>query len=132
MFAIIKKVIVFILLSVFLLQMYSKLILYTEYIINKDYIAKVLCINQDKPKIGCEGKCALKKQVKEVEEKEQKGATSSNTDKVEVLFSQSFKTDDIVLHIETKESASERSFINSFYSFDIVIDIFHPPQNFII
>ncbi|MFY9153777.1 MAG: hypothetical protein WAO52_17290 [Prolixibacteraceae bacterium] len=34
-----------------------------EYALNKDYIAKNLCINRDKPKSCCEGKCHLKKEL---------------------------------------------------------------------
>lgn len=34
-----------------------------EYLINRDYIAKNLCINKDKPKSCCKGKCHLVKQL---------------------------------------------------------------------
>jgi hypothetical protein len=42
-----------------------------DYLINKDYIAKNLCVNRDKPKSCCKGKCHLVKQLKK---------TSSNTE----------------------------------------------------
>ncbi len=35
-----------------------------EYLINYDYIANELCVNKDKPLLGCNGKCYLEKQVK--------------------------------------------------------------------
>jgi hypothetical protein len=35
-----------------------------DYLINKDYIAKNLCVNRDKPKSCCKGKCHLVKQLK--------------------------------------------------------------------
>ncbi len=35
-----------------------------DYLINKDYIAKNLCVNKDKPKSCCKGKCYLIKQLK--------------------------------------------------------------------
>jgi hypothetical protein len=35
-----------------------------DYLINKDYIAKNLCVNKDKPKSCCKGKCYLVKQLK--------------------------------------------------------------------
>lgn len=50
---------------------------YVEYAVFKDYIAKNLCINKDKPKSCCEGKCYLEKQVKkstETSEAEDKGS----------------------------------------------------------
>lgn len=34
-----------------------------EYALNKEYIAKNLCVNRDKPKSCCEGKCHLKKEL---------------------------------------------------------------------
>jgi len=34
-----------------------------DYLINKDYIAKNLCVNKDKPKSCCKGKCHLIKQL---------------------------------------------------------------------
>jgi len=37
---------------------------YIEYAINKDFIAKNLCINRDNPHSCCQGKCYLEKQLK--------------------------------------------------------------------
>jgi len=34
-----------------------------DYLINNDYIAKNLCINKDKPKSCCKGKCHMVKQL---------------------------------------------------------------------
>ncbi len=38
---------------------------FLDYAINYDYIANVLCINKDKPALKCNGKCHLKKELKE-------------------------------------------------------------------
>lgn len=40
--------------------------------LNRDYVAQVLCINRDKPKLRCNGKCHLAKQLKAADEAEQK------------------------------------------------------------
>jgi hypothetical protein len=40
--------------------------------LNQDYIARVLCINRDKPQLKCNGKCHLVKQLKAVEQAERK------------------------------------------------------------
>lgn len=40
--------------------------------LNQDYIARVLCINRDKPQLKCNGKCHLRKQLKAVAEHEKK------------------------------------------------------------
>lgn len=41
---------------------------FVEYVINQDYIAKFLCINQDKPEMQCNGKCHLYKEVEKQQE----------------------------------------------------------------
>jgi len=35
-----------------------------EYVINKDYITEILCINKEKTELNCEGKCYLMQQLK--------------------------------------------------------------------
>ena len=45
---------------------------FVEYVINKDYIAAFLCINQDKPELECEGKCHLYREVGRQQEEEKK------------------------------------------------------------
>ncbi len=54
--------------SVILLLMLSAYIIIPvvpviDYLVNKDYIAKNLCINKDKPKSCCKGKCHMVKQL---------------------------------------------------------------------
>jgi hypothetical protein len=34
-----------------------------EYVVNYEYISKVLCVNKDKPKLQCNGKCHLIKEL---------------------------------------------------------------------
>lgn len=38
-----------------------------DYVLNKAYIAKVLCVEKDVPKSTCDGKCHLKKELAKVE-----------------------------------------------------------------
>jgi hypothetical protein len=37
---------------------------YVEYAVNKSYIVQYLCENRDKPRLKCDGKCYLAKQLK--------------------------------------------------------------------
>ncbi|ARS34075.1 hypothetical protein CA264_00705 [Pontibacter actiniarum] len=41
------------------------------YELNKTYIVKNLCVNRDKPQLGCEGKCHLSKSVKAASQESQ-------------------------------------------------------------
>lgn len=38
---------------------------YAEYALNYKYISEVLCINQDKPELECDGKCYLKRKIQQ-------------------------------------------------------------------
>lgn len=71
---ILKPILSFVLLAAIMLQVLGKLIVLANYTINKNYIANVLCINKTKPKIHCNGKCHLKKQLQKEDAKEQSPA----------------------------------------------------------
>lgn len=43
--------------------------------LNREYIAKVLCENRDKPKLNCNGKCYLAKILKQQQDKQNKETT---------------------------------------------------------
>jgi len=51
------------------------------YRVNRDFIAKNLCVNRDKPMLNCNGQCYLAKKLKAAEEKEQK----SNSERLEKM-----------------------------------------------
>lgn len=44
---------------------FRPLIPVADYLMNYDYYAKVLCINQNNPKLHCNGKCRLAKELAE-------------------------------------------------------------------
>ncbi len=68
------------------MQALGKFIIYTDYIINKEYIANNLCVNKSKPILKCNGKCHLAKQLKKQDQKENK--SSSSKEKIEVITTQ--------------------------------------------
>ena len=52
---------------------------YIEYAVNKDYIAKNICINRADSHSRCEGKCFLEKQIKKsIESNDSKGKNTNN------------------------------------------------------
>ena len=56
------------------------------YELNKDYIAKNLCENRDKPQMKCCGKCYLRKQLKKVDDNERPSKnTPTKVEKNEVV-----------------------------------------------
>lgn len=48
------------------------------YVVNRDYVARELCVNTARPQLKCNGKCHLAKQLRKLEqgEQEKKPATS--------------------------------------------------------
>lgn len=62
-------IILFLIMAVYILRPVYP---YIHYAWKKDYIAKYLCINKDKPELQCNGKCHLKKELSE-QRKDEKG-----------------------------------------------------------
>ncbi len=81
-----NTIIALIVISAFVMQALGKFIIYTDYIINKEYIANNLCVNKSKPILKCNGKCHLAKQLKKQDQKENK--SSSSKEKVEIITDQ--------------------------------------------
>jgi len=65
-----KKVVAITLLVAFLFHSFNKLVLIVNFEINKDYITKTFCENISKPKLACNGKCHLSKELKKEENKQ--------------------------------------------------------------
>ena len=83
-----KSLFSLLLIVIFLLHIFSKELIYLNYYLNKDYIANTLCKNKDKPKMHCEGKCHLNKQL-EQDEKNKDTPNNSIKKTVEIqLFSE--------------------------------------------
>ena len=98
-----------------------------DYVVNYEYISKVLCVNKAKPKLQCIGKCHLMKELAKTSENE----TPISSDKkmasqqLEILFLEeikSFKITPIYL-FETQKTTDDYynlySHLNSF-------SVFHP------
>jgi hypothetical protein len=99
-----------------------------EYVINYDYIAKVLCINKDKPKLHCNGKCYLMKELAKNSESENPISTNkkmSSQETVVVFFQEIYLLTIAPLYFhQTKEANSAYS---NLYSYKITKSVFHPP-----
>jgi len=65
-----------------LTQSFSKWVVMIEYNMNRNFIAKNLCINKVKPKSHCKGKCQMMKQL--AEEEKQNSRNNSNPSKIKI------------------------------------------------
>ncbi len=68
-----------------LAQNYSRFAVWLNYELNKDYIARNICENRNKPRSCCKGKCFLKKQMAKAD-KEENLPGNSHKEKYEEIY----------------------------------------------
>jgi len=90
-----------------------------EYAINYDYIVKELCENRDKPKMACNGKCHLMKELSKAYKK-------SAHHEFEVLFFED-KNYTLSLNQEFSTECNLNSEYSNLYFYQNSILVFHPP-----
>lgn len=66
-----RKVITYLFIGAFLLNASSRLLVYADFWINREYIAANLCENKDEPEMQCNGKCHLKKELEKEDKRKQ-------------------------------------------------------------
>ena len=119
-----KSFIIIIALTLFLKPVFPVV----DYIVNYDYIAKVLCENKAKPALKCNGKCHL---MKELANQAEKDTPVQNNKKVsisefEVLFFQeivSLQFTKVFIH---DTSINLDHYSNQYYHLNSS-NVFHPP-----
>jgi hypothetical protein len=70
-----KNALVYLLLFATLLPTVSSWGTIAYYQLNRDYIARVLCENRDKPQLHCDGQCYLAKRLKAQQDRQDKETT---------------------------------------------------------
>lgn len=105
---------------------FTRLFYFAGYEINKDYIAKVLCINKNKPELHCNGKCFLSKKIEEVEKKQQSAERKTQKDITQqIMLIPSFS---IKFYI-AEASTLQKEYLNN-YSLLSSNSFFQPPRFF--
>ena len=98
-----------------------------DYIINYDYITKVLCVNKAKPMMHCNGKCHLMKELaKTAEQDKPLSQKKSNISEAEVLFLEPialFTFQPVFTQLNTQNT----SLYSNLYVHINTDSIFHPP-----
>lgn len=99
-----------------------------EYVVNYDYISKVLCVNKDKPKMHCNGKCHLMKELAKEAENEKPISSDKKiaSQEFEVLFFQEVKSYQITpFYFKTAVKINTR--YSNLYCYLNSHSVFHPP-----
>lgn len=68
----------------------TQMLTYLNFKINQDYIAKELCENKEVPKMNCNGKCYLAKQLQKQEKEEEEKAPVEQRVKLDMFYCQEF------------------------------------------
>jgi len=61
-----------------LFMLFKPVIPVVEYVVFYDYIKNELCVNKDKPKLECNGKCHLKKELAKASDTSENGKDSKH------------------------------------------------------
>jgi hypothetical protein len=96
--------------------------------INQDYIAKVLCINRDKPEMHCNGNCVLMQRIKASEEKERKEIPQKLKEQKEILYCFVISKWQLQTPIEEKSPKQQLTFYQAPFTAAFVNGIFRPPK----
>ena len=121
-----KKIVAIVAFIGILLQTLSQVVIVAEYYANKDYIAKNLCENRDKPKMHCDGKCCLKKKLaKEGKEQAPTPGNQKNESSVTLFYNDTHFEIAPVLAVSTANHFFNRDDLRTF-SFHG--SVFHPPS----
>jgi len=97
-----------------------------HYVLHKKYYAEVLCENKDKPKMHCNGKCHLKKELKQAQ---QESENPNNPIPIPKTNKEIFPAI-LEKYVVTKEFELFNDFklyFVQFYYKDIYIEILTPP-----
>ncbi len=103
-----------------------------DYAVNFEYISKVLCINKAKPKLQCNGKCHLMKELAKASDPDASGEAPISSDKkttsqqIEILFLEEIKSFTIASIYFIDKPITNSNYSNSYYYLNSVA-VFHPP-----
>jgi hypothetical protein len=122
-----QKIQILIVIFVFLQVIGRDIIIYASFKINQDFIAKVLCINKEKPELGCNGKCQLSKDLKKnnSEDKENKTNIPSTKNEQKInLYSKTCSRNGQFFN----QARQQYYNIEILHSYLMISEIFHPPR----
>ncbi len=111
-----------------MLPLLTKVGILIDFKINQDFIAKVLCINREKPKSTCHGQCYLSEQLKKTEEQEEKQAPTNKKQQIEIVYFCSASLFDLLPSKINFAGKINPACIDKFFTSFFIAAIFHPPK----
>lgn len=120
-----KPFIAILLASVILFQSASKIIVVINFELNKGLIIAKFCENKAKPKMRCNGKCHLKKQLQKEDKKEKQQNTVK--EKSEIQFFNEYVLGLGEQYLIAKKAQRFSTFLSHYSSY--LLSVFHPPPS---
>lgn len=99
-----------------------------EYVVNYEYISKVLCINRDKPKLQCNGKCHLMKEMAKASDAEKPLSSDKKGTApiLDVIIFEEINSFEIVLVCFGNKEKINPYYSNLYFHLNSA-SVFHPP-----
>ncbi len=99
-----------------------------DYVVNYEYITTVLCENKDKPKLQCNGKCHLIKELAKAAETEKPISSDKKgySPIQEILFLNEISSFRLVACSCSKQEKNKSMYLD-LYSYLKTNSVFHPP-----
>lgn len=99
-----------------------------DYVVNYDYISKVLCENKAKPEMKCNGKCHLMKEMAKAAEAEKplQNEKKASHHEFETLFFEQLPSFEIVVSKVIVQNKVNTNYSN-LYCYENTSAVFHPP-----
>jgi hypothetical protein len=119
-----QRLIASVLLLTFFAQTFDQSFLELDFLMNRNYIAKTLCVNQDKPQMHCKGNCYLARQMQEQQD-ENKQSGNTRKEKFEVQFF--FLPDETIINYDLPLIAVIYAPKRDNIIFQYQQSVFHPP-----
>ncbi len=110
-------------------QVLVKVAIIGWYELNKDYIAKNLCENRDKPQMKCCGKCYLRKQLKKAEDGTDANGKQAPGKNIKIELAEFVVPQRISIpSFYTAAAHHYNPIMQHMHGFDPLVNIFHPPS----
>jgi hypothetical protein len=106
-------------------QFLVKIGLVGYFVLHQQEIAERLCLNKDKPELGCKGKCHLSKQLEKQEQGCKRFPSSTREIQETIVFFEFTAEPNI---IPSSDNLSVSPLFSDHLLTGILRDVFHPPQ----
>jgi hypothetical protein len=120
-----KKLFVIFFSVAYLLPLINTATVIVDFKINQDFIAKVLCINKEKPELKCNGNCHLKEKLSDKPLENQEAPPRVQQREIVQFIT---ATESLGINYFPGKTVQKAVYINPLYVGEYNSNVFHPPK----